>query len=105
MTLNQREGDTVLVGKKPVMSYVVACLTLFDSGICPVKVKARGLAISRAVDAVELLRRAFVKDLEVCEITIGTQEFVKQSGLDSSVSTIEIVISKPNNRLTPVAKR
>ena len=95
MTPNQQEGDTVLVGKKPVMNYVVACLTLFDSGICPVRVKARGLAISQAVDAVELLRRAFFKDLEIDEITIGTQEFVKRSGVDSSVSTIEIVISKP----------
>jgi len=94
MTNNSQESDTVLIGKKPVMNYVIACLTLFDSEICPVKVKARGLAISRAVDTVELLRRAFIKDLKIDKIVIGTQEFVKWSGVDSSVSTIEILISK-----------
>lgn len=93
MMINTSEGDIVLIGKKPIMNYVVACLTLFDSGICPVKIKARGMAITRAVDAVELLRRAFMKNLKIDEIKIGTQEFVKSKGVDNRVSTIEIVIS------------
>lgn len=92
--INTSEGDTILVGKKPIMNYVVACLTVFNSGICPVKIKARGLAISRAVDAVELLRRAFFKNLKIDEIKIGTQEFAKSKGVDNSISTIEIVISR-----------
>jgi DNA-binding protein len=95
MSSNQQEGNTVLVGKKPSINYVVACLTLFDAGICPVRIKARGLAISRAVDAVELLRRAFIKELTINKINIGTLNFVKESGMDSSISTIEIIISKP----------
>ena len=48
--------NTVLIGRKPVMNYVVACMTFFNSGAKKVVVKARGRAISRAVDTVELLR-------------------------------------------------
>lgn len=44
--------NTVLIGKKPVMNYVVACLTFFNSGAKKVAVKARGRAISRAVDTI-----------------------------------------------------
>ena len=85
----------VLIGKKPLMNYVVACLTLFNSGKSPVTVRARGQAISRAVDTVELLRKAFVKNLEVQSINIGTQYFTMPGDIESSISTIEIVISKP----------
>ncbi|RLI49216.1 DNA-binding protein Alba [Candidatus Bathyarchaeota archaeon] len=98
MSSNLSENDTVLVGKKPLMNYVIACLTLFDSNISPIKVKARGLAISRAVDAVELLRRAFIKDLKIKIISTDTLMFTKRSGIDRSISTIEIVISKPDTR-------
>ncbi len=98
MSSNLSENDTVLVGKKPLMNYVIACLTLFDSNISPIKVKARGLAISRAVDAVELLRRAFIKDLKIKIISTDTLMFTKSSGIDRSISTIEIVISKPDTR-------
>ena len=98
MSSNLSENDTVLVGKKPLMNYVIACLTLFDSNISPIKVKARGLAISRAVDAVELLRRAFIKDLKIKIISTDTLMFTKRSGIDRSISTIEIVISKPDMR-------
>ena len=48
--------NAVLMGQKPVMNYVIACLTFFNSGAKEVAVKARGRAISRAVDTVELLR-------------------------------------------------
>ena len=84
----------VFIGKKPVMSYVTACITFFNSGEEQVVVKARGRAISRAVDAVELLRRAFVKDLEIKRININTEELVRADGQKSNVSTIEIVVAK-----------
>ncbi len=87
-------NNVVLIGKKPTMNYVVACLTLFNSGTREVVVRARGKAISSAVDTVELLRRGFVKDLDVRRITIGTDEFSRSEGDKSTVSTIEIVCSK-----------
>ena len=86
--------NVVLIGRKPVMNYVVACLTFFNSGEKEVTVKARGRAISRAVDTIELLRRAFVKDLGVKNIKTGTEEMVREDGQKSNVSTIEITVGK-----------
>lgn len=87
--------NTVLIGRKPVMNYVVACMTFFNSGAKKVVVKARGRAISRAVDTVELLRRAFVKDLQLQDIALGTDEVTRSEGQRSNVSTIEITVTKP----------
>lgn len=86
--------NVVLIGRKPVMNYVVACLTFFNAGEKEVVVKARGRAISRAVDTVELLRRAFVKDLGLRNIEIGTEELTREGGQKSNVSTMEITVGK-----------
>ena len=87
--------NVVLIGKKPVMNYVTACITFFNSGEKQVVVKARGRAICRAVDTVELLRRAFIQDLEIKHIDINTEELVRaEGGQKSNVSTIEIIVSK-----------
>jgi len=87
--------NVVFIGKKPVMNYVVACLTFFNSGVQKVVIKARGRAISRAVDTVELLRRAFVKDLQLQGITIGTEQVTRSEGQKTNVSTMEITVTKP----------
>ena len=89
-----REENTVFIGKKPVMNYVLACLTCFNAGGKEVTVKARGRAISRAVDTIELLRRSFVKDTNVKGINIGTEEVTREEGRKSNVSTIEITVAK-----------
>ena len=49
------ESNAVLIGNKPVMNYVLACITLFHGGAKEVNVKARGKSISRAVDVVEVV--------------------------------------------------
>ena len=90
--------NTVLIGRKPVMNYVVACLTFFNAGENEVVIKARGRAISRAVDSVELLRRAFVKDLGLKNIEIGTEEMTREGGQRSNVSTIEITVGKGESK-------
>jgi len=92
----QKAGEnTVFIGRKPVMNYVVACLTYFNSGAKKVIVKARGRAISRAVDTVELLRRVFMKDLQLQGISIGTENVLRGEGQRTNVSTIEITVTKP----------
>ena len=91
--------NVVLIGKKPVMNYVTACITFFNSGEKQVIVKARGKAICRAVDTIELLNRAFVKDLEIKRIAINTEELVRtEGGQKSNVSTIEIAVSKAESK-------
>jgi len=91
----QTEDNVVFVGQKPVMNYVIACLTCFNSGGKKVVVKARGRAISRAVDTVELLRRAFLKDLQLSAINIGTEEVPRVEGQLSKISSLEITVAKP----------
>jgi len=90
------EDNAVLIGKKPVMNYVLACITVFHGGAKEVSVKARGRAISRAIDVVEVVRRRFLPDVKVTSIGIGTDQMSPQeegSGL-TNVSTIEIILKR-----------
>ncbi|MEM1542293.1 MAG: DNA-binding protein Alba [Ignisphaera sp.] len=88
-------ANTVLVGKKPVMNYVLAILTLLNQGVSEIIVKARGRAISKAVDAIEIVRNRFLPGkVEIKGISIGSQSISGSEGRQSRVSTIEIVISK-----------
>ncbi len=86
--------NVILVGKKPVMNYVLATLTQLNEGASEITVKARGKAISRAVDVVEIVRNRFVQGLKVKNIKIDTEELESQDGRKVNVSTIEITISK-----------
>jgi len=94
----REEGNVVFIGQKPVMNYVIACLTFFNAGEKEVCVKARGRAISRAVDTIEVLRRSFVKDVGIKEIKIGTEEMTREQGRKSNVSTIEITLAKAESK-------
>ena len=88
------DSNSVLIGKKPVMNYVLACITLFHGGAKEVNVKARGKAICRAIDVVEVVRRRFLPDMKVKRIGIGTDQLSPQETSDelTNVSTIEITL-------------
>jgi len=86
--------DCILVGNKNVMSYVLACVTLFNKGAEEVAIKARGRLISRAVDVAEITRHRFVSDLTVKSIVIDTTTVQTDKGSDLNVSTIEITLTK-----------
>jgi DNA-binding protein len=90
------DSNAVLIGRKPVMNYVLACITLFHSGAKEVSIKARGKAISRAIDVVEVVRRRFLPDVKVKKIGIGTDQISPQEEGNSltNVSTIEITLEK-----------
>jgi archaea-specific DNA-binding protein len=85
--------DLVIMGIKPVMNYVVACLTLFNDGNETVRIRARGKHINKAVDTVQLLKRVFLRDLSVRKTMIGTDLLIRDDGNEAKVSTIEIVIA------------
>jgi len=86
--------DCVLVGNKNVMSYVLACVTLFNKGAEEVVIKARGRLISRAVDVAEITRHRFLTDLGVKSIEIDTTTVQTDKGSDLNVSTIDITLAK-----------
>ena len=55
------DDNVVFIGKKGVMSYVLAVVTQFNNGVNEVVIKARGKAISRAVDVAEIVRQRLRK--------------------------------------------
>ncbi|MEM7822900.1 MAG: DNA-binding protein Alba [Candidatus Aenigmatarchaeota archaeon] len=87
------DENVILVGKKPTMSYVLAAMTQFSDGAKEVRIKARGRAISRAVDVAEVLKNRFVQGVKT-EVTIGTEEVKGKESENLRVSTIEIVLRK-----------
>ncbi|MCS7128192.1 MAG: DNA-binding protein Alba [Sulfolobales archaeon] len=87
-------SNTVLVGKKNVMNYVLAVLTLVHQGVNEVIVKARGRAISKAVDVAEIVKSRFLPGkVAVKDIKIGSQTVTNPDGRQARVSTIEIVLA------------
>ena len=86
--------NTVFVGNKPVMNYVLAVVTQFNKGEKDVKVEARGRAISRAVDVAEIVRNRFMEDLKLGGIEIGTEELKSEENEPVNVSTIRISLEK-----------
>ena len=87
--------NTIYVGKKGVMSYVLAVVTQFNNGQSEVTVKARGKSISRAVDVAEIVRNRFLKDTKVQAISIGTEQITpREGGNPRNVSTMEITLKK-----------
>jgi archaea-specific DNA-binding protein len=95
--MTQKNADVIFVGNKPPMSYVLAVITSFASGNQKeVTLKARGQAITTAVDVAEIARNRFIKDLTVSKIAIGTTEMPPREGESKSrmVSNMEITLSK-----------
>jgi len=90
------ESNSILIGRKPAMNYVLACITVFHGGAKEVNVKARGRAISRAVDVVEIVRRRFLPDVKIKTVDIGTQQLAprEEGATPSNVSTIEITLAR-----------
>lgn len=89
------ESNSVLIGKKPVMNYVLACITLFHNGSKEISVKARGRSIGVAVDVVEVVRRRFLPDVKIKNIDIGTEQVAprEEGSSPTNVSTIEITLA------------
>jgi DNA-binding protein len=87
----------VFVGSKTPMDYVLAVMTrLSASNAKEVVLKARGQAITTAVDVAEITRNRFLKDLKVSKIAIATEEMPAREGENRTrmVSTIEITLAK-----------
>jgi len=91
----RNDENVIYVGKKPPMSYVLAVVTQFNtSGSDEVIIKARGRAISTAVDTAEIVRNRFVTDAELKDIKIGTESITnEEEDRTSNVSSIEIVLT------------
>ena len=89
--MQQIKENTVFVGNKPVMNYVLAVVTQFSNGADEVTIKARGKAISRAVDTAEISLNRFLDGIVKKEIITSTEIIDTDTG-KTNVSSIEIVL-------------
>ncbi len=90
-----RDPNTIFIGKKPTMAYVLACLTQIQNGGAGLTLKARGKAISRAVDVAQILTKRFATDIKVKSVAINTEQVQSDvTGGMSNVSSIEIKLER-----------
>ena len=91
-----KEQNVVYVGNKPPINYVMAVITAFNMGNgTDITLKARGRAISTAVDVAEITRNRFLKDTKIHAISIGTEEITpREGGNPRNISTMEINLKK-----------
>ncbi len=90
-----KPDNTIYVGKKNVMSYVLAVVTQFNQGAKHVVVKARGKSISKAVDITQIVKNRFVQTLKIEKIELATEELQNEDDNRlSKVSSMEITLSK-----------
>ncbi len=88
------EENVIFVGKKPTMNYVLAIVTQFNnSDIDRIIIKARGKAISKAVDIAEITKHKFIQTAKYENIKLDTETLDGENG-PSNVSSIEIVLVK-----------
>lgn len=91
---DEKPDNTVYIGKKPTMNYVLAVATQFNSGLSEITIKARGKSISKAVDVAEIVRNRFIQEAKVDDIQITTEVLENDDGKSSNVSSIEIFLKK-----------
>jgi len=88
------EENTVFIGSKETMNYVMALLTQFNSGSEEVVIKARGRSISKAVDVAEITKNRFLEGSKITEIKTDTEKLDNDEGGTTNVSSIEITMKK-----------
>jgi len=93
----QGEDNIIFVGGKPFMNYVTSIVMQFNThNQNEVIIKARGKFISKAVDAIEVAKKRFLKDTktETKNVKIDSEEFENKEGKKVNVSIIEITLKK-----------
>jgi DNA-binding protein len=89
-----KDENAVYIGRRPTMNYVMAAMMVLNKGE-NVVVKARGRAISHAVDVCEILKNRFLKGTTYQDIRIDTEKLEGDDGTTNNVSSIEIVLAPP----------
>ncbi len=93
------EQNLVRVGRKPIMNYVTACVTLFNSGNDEVMVRARGRTIEKAIDIVQMLKRGFLKNVIILSIDVGSENVRRVDGTRGNISIIEITLARETGEI------
>src|SRR5208337_859969 len=97
--MSMAEQNLVRVGRKPIMNYVTACVTLFNSGNDEVMVRARGRTIEKAIDIVQMLKRGFLKNVTILGIEVGSENVRRVDGTRGNISVIEITLARETDEI------
>lgn len=90
-----RPPNIIFIGKKSIMTYVNATLTLLSNEPV-VTIKARGKSITTAVDVSQMIvKRLNAVGYKVSDVRIFSERMTSQDGRERNVSTIEIDVSSP----------
>ncbi len=88
------QETVVLVGKKPMVNYVLSIIEAFTNNpSSDVVIKARGNAICKAVDAVSTVKNRYFKDVVVKSFRAEYEEVKGEKG-PVKLPAIEIVIGR-----------
>ena len=88
----RRASNEILIGKKPLMTYVTATLVQLANEPT-VLVKARGRSITRAVDVAQIIvKRMGNIGYKIGRVKIDSEILQSEDGKERNVSTIEIEI-------------
>jgi DNA-binding protein len=90
------ETRTVIVGQsKPLLNYVTACITMFNGGARKVVLRARGEAINMAVEVYQELKKHFISNVKISNITIDGENVTSRDGRQLNLPVLEIELSIP----------
>lgn len=90
----RRVNNVILIGKKPLMTYVTATLVQLASEPTVI-IKARGKSIARAVDVAQIIaKRMDNMGYKIGSVKIGSQIIESDDGKQRNVSTIEVQLSR-----------
>lgn len=88
-------GDnTIYVGRKHVMAYAIAVVTQFNQGAGNVHLKARGKAISKAIDVTQIVKNKFLPSVEISEFKASTEQLLSEDGRQTNVSSLDLMLKK-----------
>jgi DNA-binding protein len=92
--LVSRPSNIVFIGKKPILTYLNATLTLLANEPT-VTIKARGNSIVTAVDVSQMIvKKMSAMGYRVSGVRIFSERLESKDGKERNVSTIEVDVSK-----------
>ncbi|MGI0073553.1 MAG: DNA-binding protein [Nitrosotalea sp.] len=89
-----RPPNIVFIGKKPILTYMNATLTLLANEPT-VTIKARGKSITTAVDVSQMIvKRMHAMGYKISGVRIFSERMESKDGKERNVSTIEVDVSR-----------
>jgi DNA-binding protein Alba len=86
---------TVVVGKyKPLLSYVTACITIFNQGEQSLTLRARGESINNSVEVFHLLKNRFIEDVNISSVVIDGDTVTTKQGKLRHLPILEITLHR-----------